>query len=124
MIFKLARPHNLWLEINEFIFAFGALFALISFLFLGKNFAIFPSLREISTKGPYRLVRHPAYFGETLMVIACLLSCFDFVCIILFILFFASLLMRIEQEEKLLSITNKYQIYKNEVRWKLIPFVF
>ena len=39
--------------------------------------------RDLITTGPYAVVRHPAYFGESLMLLACVFSSPNFVAVLL-----------------------------------------
>jgi protein-S-isoprenylcysteine O-methyltransferase Ste14 len=124
LLFKMAHPFDTWPLLLEITFVIGVLFALISFLYLGKNFAIFPSLRSISLKGPYRCVRHPCYISELVMTFSCCMAHVSFCTITVFILFILFLYFRIEEEEKLLSNSAIYVNYKSNVKWKLIPYIW
>src|SRR5204862_6996301 len=42
----------------------GILFAAWSLAFLGRCFGMFPEVRGLVLRGPYRVVRHPVYLGE------------------------------------------------------------
>ena len=72
--FKLSPTPIVWPVHAQGLFVAGGLLAAGSFVFLGKSFAILPALRDIVVNGPYRIVRHPAYLGELLMVLACALA--------------------------------------------------
>jgi protein-S-isoprenylcysteine O-methyltransferase Ste14 len=72
--FAAAPPANIWPLAAQYVFACGTLLAVISVLALGRSFAVLPALREIVATGPYRLVRHPIYFGEMLMVVGCFVA--------------------------------------------------
>src|SRR5690606_37173753 len=67
----LAEPPGEWPFRCEVVFVIGTGLTLITFAFLRRSFAVLPSLREVVDRGPYRLVRHPAYAGELLMVVGC-----------------------------------------------------
>lgn len=124
LLFKMAHPFQNWPLILEITFVTGVLFAILSFSYLGTNFAIFPSLRSISTGGPYRFVRHPGYASEIIMVVACCLANLTALSVIVLITFFVFLYFRIEEEEKLLSQSTDYLTYKSLVKWKLLPFLW
>lgn len=124
ILFKVAQPFQDWPLILEIIFASGVVLALLSFSYLGANFAIFPSLRSVSTGGPYRLVRHPCYSCEIIMTIACCLANLTILSVLILISFVVFLFFRISEEEKILSESQEYLQYKATVRWKLIPFLW
>jgi protein-S-isoprenylcysteine O-methyltransferase Ste14 len=42
----------------------GSVWIFASVLALGRCFGVLPEARGLVTRGPYRLVRHPVYFGE------------------------------------------------------------
>lgn len=98
--------------------------ALLSFVFLGKHFSILPAVRGITTLGPYRIVRHPAYLGELFMVAGCAMTLSIALGVLLVLAAVALVMIRITAEEKLLSANAEYRQYQAEVRWKLIPLVW
>ena len=124
VIFKLSQPMNLWNLYSEILFIFGGIFALVSFLFLGRNFAIIPAIRNIVANGTYRIVRHPAYLGELIMTIACVIASQNFYTVFIIILFLPLLILRIKEEEKLLSEDKNYKKYQEITKWRLIPFIW
>ena len=119
LAYRFAEPANLWSSYTHYLFISGAIITITAFLFLGKNFAIFPAMRGISAKGPYRLVRHPAYFGEMLLIFAFTLNGSGWSSVLLFLGGLA-IAIRINIEEKLLKENEEYKSYKKNVRWKLI----
>ena len=122
--FKLApKPHR-WLLHTEILFIAGGLIAMVSFVFLHKSFAILPALRDIVVKGPYRLVRHPAYLGELMMVGACAMSLSTWLSTLPFVVGIPLVVIRILAEEKLLPTDVCYSKYKKIVRFRLLPFVW
>ncbi len=123
-LFKMSQPLTDWNLYVEIIFVIGLLFTIISFFYLGKNFSIFPSLRDISTKGPYSLVRHPGYLGESLMIFACCLISGGLHSYFIFLLFLFFIGWRINEEEELLSKCEIYKCYCSKVKWKFLPFIF
>jgi len=62
-------PKQAWPMSGVVVFALGIAFTAFSLSMLGGSFAIFPARRTLKTGGPYRLVRHPAYLGETVMLL-------------------------------------------------------
>ena len=124
LIFKLAKPLHLWSDYTEITFIIGGCITLVSFLFLGRNFSILPGIRQVVSKGTFSIIRHPAYFGEIIMFSACLFAGQNILSLILFIIFIPGIVFRIKEEEGLLSKSVNYQKYKEEVRWKLLPFIW
>ena len=71
-------------------------------LALDRSFSVTPAKRKLVSDGPYRLLRHPMYIGESLSLAGILLgnfSCWNGLVLVLFLL---SLIWRIWQEEVLL----------------------
>jgi len=124
MLFKMAQPFDSWELPLKAIFLIGIASALISSFALGKNFSILPSIREISKRGPYQVVRHPIYLSELLLAVCCVIGNFNLITITLLLLFITFLYYRILQEEKLLENTSEYKRYQEAVKWKLIPRIW
>jgi len=122
---KLApAPHEwpLWAEVP---FVAGAALALVSFVFLGRSFAILPAVRGVVVRGPYRLVRHPAYLGELLMVVGCYVARPAELLGLLPLAFAVPLVvLRIRAEERALETAPDYGVYSGKVRWRLVPGVW
>ena len=123
LAFSLAQPTIEWPHYAVGLFVVGSLIAALSFLYLGRCFAIFPAVRGVVISGPYRFVRHPAYLGELFIVCACLLVNF-WLLIIPVICVIAGIVVRISIEEKMLLGNFKYQAYANQVAWRLVPRVW
>lgn len=123
-IFKLSKPLLLWPGYAEALFLIGGTIALISFISLGRNFSILPTMRQITSGGTFRFIRHPAYFGETLMVVACIVAAEGWLSMLPFLIYVPGIIYRIKEEEELLSQNENYNRYKETVRWRLLPFVW
>jgi protein-S-isoprenylcysteine O-methyltransferase Ste14 len=52
------------LVVGEGLALVSVAWLLVSVLALGRCFGVLPEARGLVTRGPYRLVRHPVYFGE------------------------------------------------------------
>ncbi|MGD9658514.1 MAG: isoprenylcysteine carboxylmethyltransferase family protein [Methylocystis sp.] len=46
----------------------GTAAAIYAVVFLGRAFSVFPQARRLSTDGPYRIVRHPLYLAELVVI--------------------------------------------------------
>jgi protein-S-isoprenylcysteine O-methyltransferase Ste14 len=90
-----------------------------SLVTLGSRFGIAPADRGLTSRGPYRLVRHPMYLGEMLFRLAMVFSSPN----VLLDGFLALVLIviqswRILREEKMIA---GYGSYKHIVAWRLVP---
>ena len=122
--FKLAPIACDWPMLAQLGFCSGALIALVSFIYLGRNFAILPALRGLSANGPYAKLRHPAYLGEVVMVFSCFLAHPAGWAWMPPLTLLPLLVLRIKVEEKLLLQTPEYQGYCQRVRWRLCPGIW
>jgi protein-S-isoprenylcysteine O-methyltransferase Ste14 len=122
--FSISTPINLWPWYANGLFIVGTVITAISLLCLGDNFAIFPTLRDITQHGPYKLVRHPIYFGEYLMLCSCLIASPSYQTSMVVILMVPLLVIRILIEERVLSHSESYITYQERVRWRFIPLIW
>jgi protein-S-isoprenylcysteine O-methyltransferase Ste14 len=111
------------LALSDVLLASGMLWAVYSLSYLRNRFSIVPEVRGLVTSGPYRLVRHPIYFGEIVaglgLVVPTLLSLHFLV----FAVFVGAQLLRTRFEERVLR--SAYPTYETYARHtpRLIPFV-
>ena len=113
-----------WPLVANMMFVAGAMLAVAGLMTLGRSFSVFPALRDIVDRGPYRWMRHPAYAGETLMMVACVLAARSWPAVFALICALVSIVARIIVEERLLATTFAYRRYLLRVKWRLIPFVW
>lgn len=91
---------------------------------LGRSFGMVPAHRGLKLCGPYRLVRHPMYFGYLLAHLGFLLcnpSTWNFT---VYAVAYALQISRLLAEERLLACDEQYRQYLGQVRYHLIPGVF
>lgn len=94
-------------------------------VFLGRSFGLLPAQRGLVMAGPYRLVRHPIYFGYLIGHIGFLLANFSLRNAAVLLVLYVAQVVRIRREEAMLAATNPaYRDYQQRVRWRLLPFVF
>jgi protein-S-isoprenylcysteine O-methyltransferase Ste14 len=117
----LPRDWPLWAELP---FAAGAALATTSFVFLGRSFAILPAVRGVVSRGPYGLVRHPAYLGELLMVLSCFAAGPTALGLLPLAFAVPLVVLRIRAEEHALQTSAEYGVYATRVRWRLLPGVW
>ncbi|MBT6154187.1 MAG: isoprenylcysteine carboxylmethyltransferase family protein [Planctomycetaceae bacterium] len=122
--FAIAPSANTWPLAAQYVFACGTLFAVVSVFTLGRSFAVLPALREIVATGPYRVVRHPIYFGEMLMVVGCFVAKPTGLTVLPLLAALPCLITRVLAEESLLRESDRYRDYAIQVRWRLIPGIW
>jgi protein-S-isoprenylcysteine O-methyltransferase Ste14 len=88
---------------------------------------VFPDIRKGSvfiSNGPYKYIRHPMYLAVILFSISVVFDYMNVIRIIILIVLIATLIYKIEFEEKLLiNHFEKYPQYRNKTK-KLIPFIY
>ena len=116
-------PIKPWLILGVSIFALGAAVTVISLSTLGGSFAIFPARRTLKTGGPYRLIRHPAYLGETVMLLGVALTVGSPLGWALMAASIAAFVFRIQGEERVWN-TPEFAAYQQQTPWRLIPGIW
>jgi len=99
----------------------AAFVSLASLLSLGRRFGVRPALRDLTTRGAYRLVRHPMYLACMLSDVGYNLQEWNVGTIVLMLAGWASLLFRIHAEEGMLSQHSGWTAYVAKVRYRLLP---
>jgi protein-S-isoprenylcysteine O-methyltransferase Ste14 len=102
----------------------AAFLSLVSLFTIGKFFGIRPALRGLTTKGPYKFVRHPIYLSYVVADIGYNLQEWSVVTLLLVFVGWASLVYRIYAEERVLSEHREWQNYIASVRSRLLPGVW
>jgi protein-S-isoprenylcysteine O-methyltransferase Ste14 len=102
----------------------GVLLALVSLATLGRSFGLVAANRGVKTRGPYRLVRHPAYTGYLISYVGYVLENPGPANVALLLLGTAFQLLRIREEEQLLVRDSRYEQYRSSVRYRLVPLLY
>jgi protein-S-isoprenylcysteine O-methyltransferase Ste14 len=102
----------------------GTLWTIWSLATLGRCFGLFPEVRGLVQRGPYRLVRHPVYLGELISAVGLLVAKPHPVIVVLFAAFVALQFARTVYEEQALTAAfpAEYPTYARRVA-RLIPGV-
>jgi protein-S-isoprenylcysteine O-methyltransferase Ste14 len=100
----------------------GTLWTTWSLGTLGRCFGLFPEVRGLVLRGPYRLVRHPVYLGELLSGVGLLIAKPHPIVVLLFAVFVALQYLRTVYEERALSAAfpEEYPSYVRRVG-RLLP---
>jgi protein-S-isoprenylcysteine O-methyltransferase Ste14 len=122
----LARPEEGGLPtlLSEAVQLGGVVFALVGLGTLGRSFGLVAANRGIKTRGPYGLVRHPAYTGYLVTYLGYVAENPSLRNAALLFLGTAFQLVRIREEEQLLSRDATYERYRRSVPYRLIPLVY
>jgi protein-S-isoprenylcysteine O-methyltransferase Ste14 len=121
---RLAPPAPTWSPMAIAVFVAGVVWAIVSLCTLGKSFALLPALRTAVVSGPFRLVRHPTYAGEILMIAACGLASSALHALALTAAAVLLVAPRVIVEERLLREDAGWRAYAERVRWRLVPGIW
>jgi protein-S-isoprenylcysteine O-methyltransferase Ste14 len=99
-------------------------FSVVAKMTLGRSFGILPAHRKVVLGGPYRLVRHPIYFGYLVQDIGFILVNFHLQNFLVVAVLLICQVYRIRREELFLSQSADYRDYQKQVPWRLVPFVW
>ncbi len=111
------------LQVAVGLVVIGFLWTIASILVLGKCFGILPEVRGLVTRGPYRLVRHPIYLGETVAGLGLLMPVLSAWTALAFCSYVVLQIWRTHYEEANLRATfPEYRDYAART-WRLFPGV-
>ncbi len=112
------------LPVAQVIQAAGAGMALVALACLNRSFGLLPAVRGVRQAGLYRVVRHPLYAAYTIQNLGYLASNLSAWNVSIAFVALAFQVLRIVNEEQLLSTVPDYRAYMRRTRWRLVPFVF
>ena len=119
------RPTNLSigaLATTGLIFElFGVVLTQVARVYMGRSFGVLPANRGIVSKGPFRWVRHPIYFGWLILSIGYAMSYPIGRNILLIAATVPFMVWRVNQEEVHLSEDPDYRRYMERVRYRFWP---
>jgi protein-S-isoprenylcysteine O-methyltransferase Ste14 len=101
----------------------GVMLTQVARVYMGRSFGVLPANRGIVSKGPFRWVRHPIYFGWLVLSIGYAMSYANPRNVILIVATLPFMVWRIDQEEAHLRADSEYRGYMDHVRYRLVPGV-
>jgi protein-S-isoprenylcysteine O-methyltransferase Ste14 len=93
-------------------------------LYLGRRFALLPANRGIERRGPFRLIRHPIYFGWLILSVGYVMAYPNARNALAVGITIPFMIWRIELEEELLWQDATYRAYCAVTPYRLLPFIF
>jgi protein-S-isoprenylcysteine O-methyltransferase Ste14 len=102
----------------------GLAAAIISLLALGRSFGFVAANRGLKTRGPYAIIRHPVYASYLLIQAGYVLQSQSLRNILIFGSVTVCNIGRALAEEKLLARSAAYHAYREQVRWRLVPYLW
>jgi protein-S-isoprenylcysteine O-methyltransferase Ste14 len=115
---------EVWPTTGMVLVTIAACLSLVSLLTLGRGFGLRPALRRLATTGPYRLVRHPIYLAYVLADVGYNLVEVSPGSVLIMLVGWASLVYRIQAEERVLSQDAAWTAYCSSVRHRLVPWLW
>jgi protein-S-isoprenylcysteine O-methyltransferase Ste14 len=102
----------------------GLFLSLAAKAFLRRSFGIVAASRGVRRGGPYRLMRHPMYAGYIVTQIGFLSLNPSLWNAAVYALAWTTLVLRIAEEEKILSQDPAYRDFQADVRYRLFPGLY
>ena len=110
--------------VMELVQLAGFAIVLVALGALGRSFGIVAANRGVKTAGLYSLVRHPAYTGYLVSYLGYVGENPSLRNVVLLLLGTAAQLVRMSEEERMLSFDDAYRRYLARVRHRLLPYVY
>jgi protein-S-isoprenylcysteine O-methyltransferase Ste14 len=123
-----------WSSVPLFVVIIGDALILLGFLitfitllenrYAGSSIEVVEG-QKVASSGLYSIIRHPMYFGAIILMTGVPLALGSYLGLAIIILVVPALVLRILDEEKLLEKDLPgYREYEQEVRYRLIPYIW
>lgn len=99
----------------------GTALSQVARIFMGRRFGVLPANRGIVSHGPFRVIRHPIYAGWLMLSAGYALAYPSWRNFAILLVTLPAALWRIHIEEELLLDDPEYRVYRDRVRFMLIP---
>ena len=99
----------------------SAFLSLAALLSIGRRFGVRPALRGLAVGGAYRLVRHPMYLAYLIGDVGYELQEWNLGTLLIVAAGWASLVYRIQAEERMLSLHPDWVAYAGRTPYRLVP---
>jgi protein-S-isoprenylcysteine O-methyltransferase Ste14 len=117
-------PQNIYIILGIALFLSIGIWAIFVMKF---NFNIAPDVlgdAELVVLGPYKLIRHPMYTSVLGISLCYVIDSFTLFNLMMFVVLTIDLLMKLNYEEKILSVRfSEYNDYKKRTK-RIIPYIF
>ncbi len=112
------------LPIAESMLVVGIVLQILGLISLNRSFALVAAKRQIKTAGMYRFMRHPLYAAYFLIDTGYILTNTTSMNVVLYVMTMGFLYVRMVREEKHLALDPAYGRYMQQVRHRVVPFMF
>ena len=104
----------------------GAALAVAALGSIKSSFSIVPEARRLVVSGPYRLLRHPMYLAELLMLFGVVVGFVRLTTLVGALIVLGLQVYRIQTEERLLreSFPTTFEAFSTRTRFRLIPLLW
>jgi protein-S-isoprenylcysteine O-methyltransferase Ste14 len=103
---------------------FGQAVGVAALFSLNNSMGVVAANRGVKTGGMYRIVRHPIYAGFFLFIAAYVIQNVTVWNVLIYVIFVAGQVLRMEQEERVLCRDPAYASYARRTRWRVLPFIY
>ena len=114
-------PDPVFLTVGAALLITGTAWTILALAALGRSFGVLPEARGLATNGPYRLIRHPVYLGEIVVLAGVAVTTPSPFALGLFATFVALQYWRAINEE--LVLARAFPDYDGYARttWRILP---